>query len=1008
MTTGEEMYEELWKLSAGPLVDVPQAEERVYYFPQGHMEQLEASTQQDLNTMKPLFDLPPKILCRVMNVRLQAEKETDEVYAQIMLMPEGTVDEPMSPDPSLPEPQRPKFHSFTKVLTASDTSTHGGFSVLRKHATECLPPLDMTQQTPTQELVAEDVHGYKWKFKHIFRGQPRRHLLTTGWSTFVTSKKLVAGDTFVFLRGENGELRVGVRRANRQQSSMPSSVISSHSMHLGVLATACHATQTRSMFTVYYKPRTSQFIISLNKYLEAMNNKFSVGMRFKMRFEGDDSPERRFSGTVVGVQDCSPHWKDSKWRSLVVNWDEPASFTRPDKVSPWEMEPFAASENVPQSVNKRPRHVNEISALDVGVPASNFWSSALTQSHEFAQSCITSQRNPPQNSDWPVSPLNGQMVFPVEQKKPEITASCRLFGIDLMSSSLPAHEEKTAPMRPINITKPTLDSNADPKSEISKLSEEKKQEPAQASPKEVQSKQINSSRSRTKTMYEDMKKRVEHVVHSRKVDTRHDHPTLVKVLQSDETEIMPNLIYVSREKNGASPHHFKAGALNTLLRVSSVMTNSPVILTLDCDMYSNNPRSPLHALCYFSDPKLNPSLGFVQFPQKFRGVNKNDIYASELRRPFVISMVGFDGLMGSTYVGTGCFFNRRAFYGPPTNLILPEVDELGPNWIADKPIKAQDISALAHDVAGCNYERNSNWGSKIGFRYGSLVEDYYTGYRLHCEGWRSIFCNPPKIAFYGDSPKCLIDVVSQQKRWTIGLLEVAFSRFSPITYGVRSTSLLTGMAYCQYAFWAFSLIPLAIHGFLPQVALLYGVSVFPKSSDPCFWLYIFLFLGAYGQDLLDFVLEGGTCHCWWNDQRMWLIRGFSSFIFGSIEFTLKTLNLSTHGFNLTSKVNDDDKQSKRYEQEMFDFGASSIMFFPITTVAIVNLLAFVYGLYGVFVWGEGLLLELMLVSFAVVNSLPIYMAMVLRDDDGKLPKNVCILAGSLACFVIMSVFFVLK
>lgn len=31
-------------------------------------------------------------------------------------------------------------------------------------------------------------------------GQPRRHLLTTGWSTFVTSKRLVAGDAFVFLR----------------------------------------------------------------------------------------------------------------------------------------------------------------------------------------------------------------------------------------------------------------------------------------------------------------------------------------------------------------------------------------------------------------------------------------------------------------------------------------------------------------------------------------------------------------------------------------------------------------------------------------------------------------------------------------------------------------------------------------------------------------------------------------------------------------------------------------
>lgn len=56
-------------------------------------------------------------------------------------------------------------------------------------------------------------------------------------------------------RGENGELRVGVRRAMRQQGNVPSSVISCHSMHLGVLATAWHAISTGTMFTVYYKPR---------------------------------------------------------------------------------------------------------------------------------------------------------------------------------------------------------------------------------------------------------------------------------------------------------------------------------------------------------------------------------------------------------------------------------------------------------------------------------------------------------------------------------------------------------------------------------------------------------------------------------------------------------------------------------------------------------------------------------------------------------------------------------
>lgn len=60
---------------------------------------------------------------------------------------------------------------------------------------------------------------------------------------------------YMLCRGENGELRVGVRRLAHQQSSMPSSVISSQSMHLGVLATAAHAVKTSTLFIVYYKPR---------------------------------------------------------------------------------------------------------------------------------------------------------------------------------------------------------------------------------------------------------------------------------------------------------------------------------------------------------------------------------------------------------------------------------------------------------------------------------------------------------------------------------------------------------------------------------------------------------------------------------------------------------------------------------------------------------------------------------------------------------------------------------
>ncbi|XP_022716380.1 auxin response factor 1-like [Durio zibethinus] len=357
--TDDPLYRELWHACAGPLVSLPREGERVYYFPQGHMEQLEASMHQGLEHQIPSFNLPSKILCKVASVQRKAEPDTDEVYAQITLVPEVDQSKVTSPDDPLPEPETVMVHSFCKTLTASDTSTHGGFSVLRRHADDCLPPLDMTQQPPWQELVATDLHGNEWHFRHIFRGQPRRHLLTTGWSVFVSSKKLVAGDAFIFLRGANGELRVGVRRLMRQQANMPSSVISSHSMHLGVLATASHAIATRSMFSVFYKPRTSpsEFIVGVNKYLEAQSHKLSVGMRFKMRFEGEEVPERRFSGTIVGVGDNkSSEWANSEWRSLKVQWDEPSSILRPDRVSPWELEPLVATNT---SSNSQPAHRNK-------------------------------------------------------------------------------------------------------------------------------------------------------------------------------------------------------------------------------------------------------------------------------------------------------------------------------------------------------------------------------------------------------------------------------------------------------------------------------------------------------------------------------------------------------------------------------------------------------------------------------------------------------------------------
>ncbi|XP_010544846.1 PREDICTED: auxin response factor 18 [Tarenaya hassleriana] len=506
----DDLYTELWKACAGPLVEVPGVGERVFYFPQGHMEQLVASTNQGLDEHIPLFNLPAKILCRVLGVTLKAEHETDEVYAQITLKPENDQSELTSSDPPLPQPPKQAVHSFVKILTASDTSTHGGFSVLRKHATECLPALDMTQATPAQELVARDLLGFEWRFKHIFRGQPRRHLLTTGWSTFVTSKRLVAGDAFVFLRGENGDLRVGVRRLARQQSTMPSSVISSQSMHLGVLATASHAVSTKTLFVVFYKPRISQFIVGVNKYMEAVKHCFSVGMWFRMRFEGEESPERIFTGTIVGIGDLSPQWPDSKWRSLQIQWDEPASVQRPDRVSPWEIEPFLPSPSVarhsqpqPQLKCKRSRPIDSpISDMAASSAASNFMY-GFHHGHEPNASLTLFQESSSAGGYSPsvlFKPTNNSIT---SEQKPETPTSCfRLFGFDLTSKpSAPTPTDKEPISMPLDSTSGSAKCQ-DP----SLVKEQKKQDaPVSSSLQGRQQESANTStRSRTKVQMQGM------------------------------------------------------------------------------------------------------------------------------------------------------------------------------------------------------------------------------------------------------------------------------------------------------------------------------------------------------------------------------------------------------------------------------------------------------------------------------------------------------------------------
>ncbi|XP_028080988.1 auxin response factor 4-like isoform X2 [Camellia sinensis] len=103
---------------------------------------------------------------------------------------------------------------------------------------------------PDCGLVEEETH----KIECQFSSQPWRHLLTTGWSIFVSQKNLVSGDAVLLLRDEGGEMRFGIRRAVQPRNGLPDLVLGNQ-IYRSVLSPVGNVVSTKSTFHVFYYPR---------------------------------------------------------------------------------------------------------------------------------------------------------------------------------------------------------------------------------------------------------------------------------------------------------------------------------------------------------------------------------------------------------------------------------------------------------------------------------------------------------------------------------------------------------------------------------------------------------------------------------------------------------------------------------------------------------------------------------------------------------------------------------
>ncbi|CAE6025437.1 unnamed protein product [Arabidopsis arenosa] len=458
-----------------------------------------------------------------------------------------------------------------------------------------------------------------------------------------------------------------------------------------------------------------------------------------------------------------------------------------------------------------------------------------------------------------------------------------------------------------------------------------------------------------------------------------DHSTIVKVVWEnkggvgDENEV-PHFVYISREKRPNYLHHYKAGAMNFLVRVSGLMTNAPYMLNVDCDMYANEADVVRQAMCIFLQKSINSNqCAFVQYPQDFYDSNADEltVLQSYLGQ-------GIAGIQGPIYAGSGCFHTRRVMYG----LSIDDLEEDGTlssvaarKYLAEKNLERKFgnskemvksvVEALqrkpnpqntlanfleaAQEVGHCHYEYQTSWGKTIGWLYESTAEDANTSIGIHSRGWTSSYISPEPPAFLGAMPPGGPDAMLQQRRWATGLLEVLFNKQSPlIGMFCRKIRFRQSLAYLYIFTWGLRSIPELFYCLLPSYCLLHNSALFPKG------VYLGIIVTLVGMHCLytlwEFMSLGFSVQSWFVSQSFWRIKTTCSWLFSIPDIILKLLGISKTVFIVTKKTmpktmsgsgsgkaqREDDCPNQDSGKFEFD---GSLYFLPGTFIVLVNLAA---------------------------------------------------------------------
>ncbi|KAF7809464.1 cellulose synthase-like protein D3 [Senna tora] len=478
--------------------------------------------------------------------------------------------------------------------------------------------------------------------------------------------------------------------------------------------------------------------------------------------------------------------------------------------------------------------------------------------------------------------------------------------------------------------------------------------------------------------------------------SRGDHASIIQVMlkpPSDEpltgttsesnaidfTEVdirLPMLVYVSREKRPGYDHNKKAGAMNALVRASAILSNGPFILNLDCDHYIYNSLALREGMCFMMD-RGGEEICYVQFPQRFEGIDPSDRYANHNTVFFDVNMRALDGLQGPVYVGTGCLFRRTALYGfdPPRTkeevgwfgrkksssvASVPEVSSIEDQSlynddeemsIALIPKRFGNSNLLVDSIRVAEFQGRplaDNPAIKNGRPPGALTlpRDLLDASTV-AEAINVISCWYEDKTEWGHRIGWIYgsvteDVVTGYRMHNRGWRSVycvtkrdAFRGTAPINLTDRLHQVLRWATGSVEIFFSRNnaILSSSRMNFLQRIAYL-NVGIY--SLDVNFLVYLLgitvtlVFLAA-----LEVKWSGIDLEEWWRNEQFWLIGGTSAHLAAVLQGLLKVLAGIEISFTLTSKSAGDDEDDEY--ADLYIIKWSSLMIPPVT-IMMMNLI----------------------------------------------------------------------